>query len=472
MTEIIKLPGNLFTIKKDGIFLLSSYNPKKEIEKFISLKKISCGIFYILFGCGLGYLVEELLKQGTKEDDIYIFFPDEVEKEFVLKNKTHSFNILDKNQLQGLLEQKLKEGKKPEILVLESYKKAYREIYKEFENYFIFSLKIALENLKVTMFFSKVWLLNFVRNTLTGIERNYYFLDIKNKIDKPVIICGAGPSLNVCMEEIKKNRKKFIIFAVISSLKALITNEIIPDAVFITDAGPVNSLYKDSLPPDLPVIASIYSSSVFLSQCKNQVIFFDFKNEIENPSFLLENPSVTIDAGTIARNISNGIKIFAGFDMAYSLKQGSHSLPHPFYSVFKSTRFLPFETKLFSFLKRNDLKLKESKITNTQFLILQNYANNLFSDFYFLPSPTTLPVGKELKSLDITDRTENLDFNRYLKENSRQILSVIEKIKVTFINLIKNEKTTPNLLAEKSNEKEQVMGKIEKLIASFTEIKM
>lgn len=457
MIEIVKSSSGLFTVKKDGNFLLSSYDPLKEINRFISNLNIKSDEFLILFGSGLGYLSGEL----SKKYNIYVFLPFDEEREFL---KPDIVEITSSNIL-NIFEHELSTGKKPRIISLESYKKYFNQEYFEFEQMIIFNTKIAIENIKVTSFFIKVWFFNFLRNIFLGLKRNYKFFDgVNQKTDKDILICASGPSLNENIDFIKTHRDKFFLLSVLSAVKTLSYYEIKPDAIFITDGGVANSFYVEDLPDDVLIFADVYSSSSFLSKVKNEVVFFNFCDEIKNPSFMLKDPSVTISAARIASKITTGKITFCGFDLAYSRVYGSHSFPNVFTSPFlkRFNRFYKIENYIFSFLKRNDLDFSD-KITNKQFILVKENMGNEFKNLYFLPNNTGLIFLREFDKFSNGSKAYILKtkFISEKKDEIKNLIYILEKEEV--INKILLKEKIKNISIEDSIIMKKINSLIEKI---------
>ncbi len=454
MIEIVKSSNGLLTVKKDGNFLLSSYDPLKEINRYISNLSIKSDEFLILFGNGLGYLSGEL----SKKYKIYVFLPFEEEREFLPSGVVE---ITPSNMLD-ILESELSTGKKPKIVSLESYKKHFNNEYLEFEKMIILNTKIAVENIKVTSFFIKVWFFNFLRNILLGLKRNYKFLEnVNNRTDKDILICASGPSLNENIQFIKNHRDKFVLFSVLSAVKTLSYYNIKPDFVFITDGGVANSFYIENLPEDVLIFADVYSSSSFLSKVKNEVVFFNFCDEIENPAFMLKDPSVSISAARVASKITEGKIVFCGFDLAYSKVYGSHSFPNVFTSPFlkRFNRLYKIENYIFSFLKRNDLDFSD-RITNKQFMLVKENIKNEFKNFYFLPNITGLKFLKEFQDFSVS-KNECLLKTTFISEKTDEIKN--------FINMLEEKEILNRILMKErikniNFNNELIMKKIQSIV--------
>ena len=89
-----KAKNNEFTLKLNGKYLYSKYNPRGDAYKFIQnqISKKSKG--YVLFGLGLGYHLEALLFYGIKEPIIVVaLFKEEHEIFHKYNNLNISSNV-------------------------------------------------------------------------------------------------------------------------------------------------------------------------------------------------------------------------------------------------------------------------------------------------------------------------------------------------------------------------------------------
>ncbi len=469
MIEILHAKDGNKTLKKNGIYLLSPYHPGLDVEKFLDKRFSSSDKqFYILFGGALGYLPEALLKRSIKPEDIFLFEPEkEFEPDF--QYRFSGINIISYSAAYYQeFEKRLLSKKKPVILAMESFKKAYPDLYDWFSNFISLELKTAVENLKVSAYFSKVWFINFIRNMSNAIYGERFYSYVKNglSIDMTVIVTAAGPSLNKYLEDLKKNRDNLIILSVLSSAATLLKSGIRPDFVIVSDAGVSNRLYSYNLPQDIPVFASVYASSSLISVIKNPIIFYDLEQEIENPSFQLKYPSVTIDAGLIAKRFFKEISVnrnnksnivFCGFDLSHSINYGSHSRYNALMDL-RETKYSRLNTitgGLSSFMAGKDLvpSVVPGYYTESRFLMVKKLAETCFKGCYYLSGGNRFNGLKEISSLsDILqggahiDKEKELDKIRNnfqaIKSGNSSIPGVINKIKINLkdnISLNKND---------------------------------
>lgn len=410
MTEIIGSKDGLRTVRIDGQYLLSMYSPKRDIERILASVDDKKQYYYILFGSSLGYPVNLLLNSGVELNDIAIVEPDSLlEADFKAQYPTIAVYPEGKG-MAGWIEKKLSDRKKPYLLTLESYKKLFPKEYQIFSDRYKDETRAAVENLKVSAYFAKSWIINYFRNlTLLTTDSNRFGIA---RLDDPgkfeTLVVAAGPSLNESVSAISNNRERFIILSVLSAARTLLNAGIRPDYLVITDAGPGNILHGAGIPDNIPILASVYASSAYLSQVKNKVFYIDLMKEIENPCFEVSNPSVTIDAGELALKMSTLKPVFAGFDLSYTLSAGSHSAGNAFITYRSSNynRLNPLMGQMSAFLKKNDLLTQDGYITTNSFLMLQNAAAKKFPGSYHYGRGLPISGTRRLSHLEENAKVE------------------------------------------------------------------
>ncbi len=436
MVEICEAKNGSPTVVKDGIFLLSRYDPVREVERFIEKSAIDRDNHFIIFGSALGYMVNALTGKGIDKDNIIVHEPDPVLRDYFVK-KFPDITLLDGGIfISGYLEKKLLGQKKPCLLSLESFRKAFHEDYEHFTQAVRNSLQVAVENIKVSSYFSKVWFMNFMRNLfITKSKRDAFILKKPvKKTDMTVLVAASGPSLNESIAEIGKYQGRMIIISVLSAAHSLLNAGIKPDFIVMSDAGVFNKMHGFGIPEDIPVFSGVYGSSSLLSSIKNPVIFYDLQDEIDEPGFELKNPSVTIDAGRLANLLSEKKVIFAGFDLAYSLSGGSHCAGNAFYERKKSavSRFDTFDAYSTSFLKRKDLTALNEKglYTQSQFLLVKNLAEKYFKGNKYIGRGVEFSSLIKLKDFSLTDfgKSRKADAINAVKLNFMREDGVLNKI--------------------------------------------
>ncbi len=155
--------------------------------------------------------------------------------------------------------------------------------------------------------------------------------DIKQlKIDKPVVITGAGESLEKALPILKSNREFLKIIAIDTSLKTLINSNIIPDFVIAVESQLYNifdfmgnNSSSISLIADMttyPLTSRIFNSSkyYFTSNFTSSKFLDKLKKEKLLPEIIPPLGSVGITALYIASIISASFIFYTGLDFCFT----------------------------------------------------------------------------------------------------------------------------------------------------------
>lgn len=217
-----------YTLQLNGIYLYSRYRPKQDVEKFIEKELNTQSKQFILFGLGLGYHVEALLK-SSPTSTIYVVLADK--KELELCKAYGAAHILNDNRI-NIINNNF-------YLTTISLDKTHLIIPLQWikaigPNHPLF---VSLENIKIRqMSFENVSGIMH-ENFLANLSNSQFFLQKFEGIsqNEKAVLVSAGPSLNQSVQTLKKINGFCFILAVGSALKTLLKEGIIPDAVIITD---------------------------------------------------------------------------------------------------------------------------------------------------------------------------------------------------------------------------------------------
>ncbi len=237
MIEIIETKTPYPTIKYNNLYLHSKYDPINEAVKIIEpYKELLKEDIILIYGIGLGYHIEEALKKSNYNSEIIIF---ELNEELI--NICEQYNpLIFKNKRVKIVS--AKEQKFYEIFAkylslvndiiihgpsLETIKEECEEIYNSIKWY-----KRNKENINKN---SEMLIENYksnIKETHMPIEKIIKNMD---GLNKNFLILTSGPSLGLEFENIKRNREKFIIVAVGSSLRKIVKAGINPDLFVLID---------------------------------------------------------------------------------------------------------------------------------------------------------------------------------------------------------------------------------------------
>jgi hypothetical protein len=339
--------------------LHSRYNPAGEAERYVrSLALREEALCFILIEPGLGYLIP-FLRQ--RRPDARLIVLHAVEPDEPLVPEAASLPAWDPScggSPQRFLEQHA-EAAASAIQVVEwrpalaAYGGHYRSLLAETAA-FIKRLSAGEQTLRC---FGRRWFSNFFRNLrlVTRCARP------RADIGLPVIIAGAGPSLESALPLIReqKDRGRALVFAAASATQSLMAGGVAPDCVVSTDGGSwaQNHLYE-ALRPGLPFIVAASMNAALPSQCAGAPLLLMsdasvWQNLILNSLGLPfvglpQRGTVTASALDLAFRLTSGDVAISGTDLAVRDIR-LHARPYSFERLLeeKARRFLPLYTQYF-----------------------------------------------------------------------------------------------------------------------------
>jgi hypothetical protein len=159
--------------------------------------------------------------------------------------------------------------------------------------------------------------------------------------NRPILVCGAGPSLEASLERIRRIREEVILLSVDTALPVLAEAELVPDWVLTLDA----QLYtlQDFIPCrdsritllcDLtsnPLVLRLFPEIFFFSTRFHPLSLFDrLETAALLPSSLPPRGSVGVSAVEAALSVTTGPVLFTGLDFSYPRNQ-THARSTPFH---------------------------------------------------------------------------------------------------------------------------------------------
>lgn len=238
--ELEKSKSGLLTLKYNGKYLHSKYDPVREAEQFSkgNIELIQKDIV-VLYGIGLGYHVIEIVKSMKEDAVLYIFewnkelikCCEEVNSEiFKYKNVKiiNSNNKFFYNEFSDCIK---KAGNmlihKPSLETIQGLNESLYNLINDF------SLTKQFYNIDVV--YEKLQQENFIENTKKNYPNIKEIFNLLKGNNKPFVIAAAGPSLDYEIESLKEYRSEFNIICVGSALRPLMSKGIKPDAIVIID---------------------------------------------------------------------------------------------------------------------------------------------------------------------------------------------------------------------------------------------
>lgn len=262
--KILSLEGNspyVLEPTKDGhpslsygkIWLHSKHSPIKEAERLVQeLPYDGSNRVYLFIGAGLGYSVLKSLitKENVHavwlEEDLYILQHALECNDFSEFLKTERLQIL----ISPITENDLYEafrGKSTWPVTLIPHRGCFQLKEKEYNH-----LKYLVEsffqkkdvNLATLIRFEKVWTRNFLNNLPATLQMQPVS-NLFGIAKCPILIVGAGPSLEFSIESILKYRECFLLIAVDTAVPILQKFSIDPDFIYTVDPQVINNVYLE-----------------------------------------------------------------------------------------------------------------------------------------------------------------------------------------------------------------------------------
>ncbi|MDR1904579.1 MAG: DUF115 domain-containing protein [Treponema sp.] len=285
--QLLKARSNDPTVIYGGQALHSRYDPRGEAEKYIASLRLKNDIrFFVLIECGLGYIIPPLRKNFPKAKIIAVhasaYFSDITARiaSFYSPASYDAGELLPdsrwfpgygKNQdIDTFLEGEIPDTDAAFIKIVEwrpgltVYRNAYAEIMSKAVN----CIKRLDANKRTVRGFGCRWVRNFFRN----IRIMRRALSLRQPVDLPFIVCGAGPGLEGVIPLLRelKDKARVFVLAASSAAEALLAGGVHLDIVIGTDGGgwALFHLWEYlRLPPENTGALAVQSCAAIPSQC-------------------------------------------------------------------------------------------------------------------------------------------------------------------------------------------------------------
>ena len=322
-------------IENKKIYLHSKYSPIKEAKRYYKEFKVRYGTLVICFGFSLSYYIDELSKKINRTDNIIVYEPDKELFDIVMKNIdiSHIISnedikiILNLNDIKmGLLGRPV--DKKIEIMPI--YEKFYEEEIIEFMKQVKNSIDTDLISVNTKEKFKMEWGRNDFGN-IESILNSYNMFDFKDVFkDKPIVVVGAGPSLNKNIHLLKEIEGKVCIICAFSAAKALEKQGIKPNFLVTVDSKQYG---LEEYEANIPLLYIKEAGKELLKNHKSEKLFclsidevflINILNAEEKISFIPMSGTVASFAAGSARHFGASEIILIGQDFSWT-KEKAHA---------------------------------------------------------------------------------------------------------------------------------------------------
>lgn len=271
--ELVRTRNGQQTIKFNGKYLHSRYDPTQEAERFIDSENIENDKTLVIFGCALGYHVTTLFNKTKKFNQIIIIEPDLAMFKAALKvcdfsslidnDRTRFFIGMDPQDIYNNITGNILKCMSAEMVFIEwrPSVSANKEYFELLSSKIKDAVRTCVANINTVKHCGKKMLQNSILNFPEFIK-SAGFVNLRGKFEKiPAIIVSAGPSLDKNISQLHKAKGKILIAATDTAFKILYANNIRPDLIFTMDFKDESEKHFQNIPwNDIPLIFDLESS--------------------------------------------------------------------------------------------------------------------------------------------------------------------------------------------------------------------
>ncbi len=333
--EVLPSKAGELTAKENGLLLHSAYNPLREAESAVKTIKSENIWAAAFFSMGLGYAPLEYAK--TFPDETIIIVEPSPDFFFAALKYTDFETLFKHKSLILLLEAQLQEvtaliegsaGFNHTAVIENKNQTAHARSYFD-------SLKALIERNKQKVKinsatlekFSRLWLKNSCKNIKAfGKLEGVKIYTEKCPPDLPVLLVSAGPTLSEVLPHLKELKKRMLIVAVDTALRACLKNGVEPDFIVLTDPQYYAWRHIAGLksPSSVLITESAAWPSVYRFNCRKTVLCSSlfplgqfFEKKLGEKGQLGSGGSVSTTAWDFARLTGTKNIYCAGLDLGY-----------------------------------------------------------------------------------------------------------------------------------------------------------
>ncbi len=320
-----------------GKLLHSAYDPQGEAERLLKASvKPDTGIC-VIEGFGLGYYIQAALKLSESLNIIVI---DNSPERFMAALEARDLTDIFASEriifLIGSRENAVSAALgsiPPGDTVIVRNRNLFiieEDYFKKTESYIHRFISRKLVNSATLKKFGQIWIRNLIRN-LSVVPEAEDIASIENIFkDMPVLLLAAGPSLDMLLPHIKNLKKRFIIVAVDTVMRALVSMDIYPDFLVVIDPQYWNARHIDRVDMSRTILVSESSTYPAVFRRGHSILFFSgslfplgqFLEEFTGYRKKLgAGGSVSTSAWDFAHTITSGTVYCSGLDLGFPGKE-------------------------------------------------------------------------------------------------------------------------------------------------------
>ncbi|MFP4373525.1 MAG: motility associated factor glycosyltransferase family protein [Spirochaetaceae bacterium] len=279
--EILNTEDTEPTARYAGRYLHARREPAQRPRRTFTEDWVREHPFVVFFGFGLGYEVEAFLEQPDAETAIVVE-PDAGLFRAALEQRDLTA-VLDSPKAVFLVDAepdalamilRRHERRVPERAVLNASVLHHRAYFDRVDAVMEAAASRARINANTLKRFGRLWVRNLIRNVAV-LERSPGVHDLSDRFTgMPVLLCAAGPSLDLVLPRIGELAERLLIVAVDTALPALVQHGVEPDFAVVVDPQYWNTRHLDRLAP---------RSTILISEASAHPRVFEV---LDNPTYL------------------------------------------------------------------------------------------------------------------------------------------------------------------------------------------
>ena len=279
--ELIDAGDDEPTARYAGRYLHARREPSRRPHRTFTADWVRNHPIVVFFGFGLGYEVEAFLAQPEAEVAVVVE-PDAALFRTALERRDLT-TVLDSPKAVFLVDAepdalamvlRRYERRAPERSVLNASVLHHREYFDQVDAVMEAAVSRARINANTLKRFGRLWVRNLIRNVAV-LERSPGVRELTDRFNGlPVLLCAAGPSLDLALPHIKELAERLLIVAVDTAVPALMQHGVEPDFAVVVDPQYWNTRHLDRLAPE---------STILISEASAHPRVFEV---LDNPTYL------------------------------------------------------------------------------------------------------------------------------------------------------------------------------------------
>ncbi|NBF40859.1 MAG: DUF115 domain-containing protein [Spirochaetes bacterium] len=279
--ELVDAGDDEVTARYAGRYLHARREPSRRPRRTFTPDWVRDHPIVVFFGFGLGYEVEAFLAEPEAEVAVVVepdagLFRTALERRdltAVLDSPKAVFLVDAEPDALAMVLRRY-ERRAPERAVLNASVLHHREYFDRVDAVMEAAVSRARINASTLKRFGRLWVRNLIRNVAV-LERSPGVRELTDRFaGLPVLLCAAGPSLDLALPHIKELAERLLIVAVDTAVPALMQHGVEPDFAVVVDPQYWNTRHLDRLAP---------KSTILISEASAHPRIFEV---LENPTYL------------------------------------------------------------------------------------------------------------------------------------------------------------------------------------------